>query len=68
MASKEPTSIKEALQQDHQKATIIEEYPTLVKNKTWSLVPLLPNRKAIGCKWVFKVNENPTGSILKYKA
>ena len=49
MASKEPTSIKEALQQDHQKATIIEEYPTLVKNKTWSLVPLLPNRKEIGC-------------------
>ena len=25
-------------------------------------------RSSIGCKWVFKVKENPDGSIYKYKA
>ena len=28
---------------------------TLKKNKTWELVDLLPNRKAVKCKWVFKL-------------
>lgn len=31
-------------------------------------MPLPHNRKAIGCKWVFKVKENPDWSILKHKA
>ncbi|RVW47474.1 Retrovirus-related Pol polyprotein from transposon RE2 [Vitis vinifera] len=61
-------SIQEALQQDHWKVAMVEEYSTLVKNKTWSLVPLPPNRRIIGYKWVFKVKENPDGGILKHKA
>lgn len=40
----------------------------LRRNNTWSLVPLPPNRKAIGCKWVFKVKENPDGTVHKHKA
>ncbi|GAU43783.1 hypothetical protein TSUD_378080 [Trifolium subterraneum] len=31
-------------------------------------VPLPPHKKAIGCKWIFRVKENPDGSINKYKA
>jgi histone deacetylase 1/2 len=31
-------------------------------------VPLPPHRKAIGCKWIFRVKENPDGSINRYKA
>lgn len=45
-----------------------EEYNDLLKNQTWSLVPLPPNRTSIGCKWVFRTKENPDGSINKYKA
>jgi len=35
---------------------------SLLKNKTWTLTELPPGRKAIGCKWVFKVKPD------KYKA
>ncbi|XP_019425088.1 PREDICTED: uncharacterized protein LOC109333966 [Lupinus angustifolius] len=30
---------------------------------TWSRVPLPPHRKAIGCKWVFKIKQNPDGTV-----
>lgn len=44
------------------------EFTALQNNQMWSLVELPPNRKAIGCKWVFRVKENLDGSINKYKA
>jgi len=45
-----------------------EEYKSLIKNKTWQLVDLPRNRKAIGCKWVFKAKRNALGEIDRYKA
>ena len=45
-----------------------QEYQALKKNHTWDLVPLPSNRKAVDCKWVFRVKENADGSINKYKA
>lgn len=46
-----------------------DEFTTLMKNNTWSLVSLSTNRQEIGCKWVFRIKENnPDGSINKYKA
>ncbi|MCH80541.1 retrovirus-related Pol polyprotein from transposon TNT 1-94, partial [Trifolium medium] len=44
------------------------EYDALMTNNTWSLVQLPDDRKAIGCKWVFRLKQNPDGSINKYKA
>lgn len=45
-----------------------DEFSALIRNGTWSLVPLPEGKKAIGCKWVFKVKENPNGTFNKYKA
>nr|KYP48064.1 Retrovirus-related Pol polyprotein from transposon TNT 1-94 [Cajanus cajan] len=45
-----------------------QEYSALLKNNTWTLVQLPPNRNAIGCKWVFRIKENFDGSVNKYKA
>lgn len=42
-----------------------EEYTAFMKNNTWSLVPLPPNREPIGCKWVFRVKENADDSLIK---
>ncbi len=45
-----------------------EEMAALDANKTWELVPLPEEKKAIGCKWVYKVKHNSDGSISRYKA
>lgn len=43
------------------------EYEALLANNTWTLMPLPPPRKSIGCKWVFRTKENPDGSVNKFK-
>jgi histone deacetylase 1/2 len=45
-----------------------DEYNALLNNNTWTLTNLPSDRKVIGCKWVFRIKQNPDGSILKYKA
>ena len=52
----EPTTIQEARSGDHAaewKVATDSEYNSLIENKTWRLVELPPERKAVGCKWVF---------------
>jgi hypothetical protein len=44
------------------------EYTTLLKNKTWQLVPRKPGANIIDCKWVYKVKKKADGSIDRYKA
>lgn len=44
------------------------EFSALQHNDTWSLVPKPPGQNIISCKWVFKVKENPDGTVDKYKA
>lgn len=68
LAHVEPTSVKQALASSQWQAAMKTEFDALQANNTWSLVPLPPHRRAIGCKWVFRVNENPDGSVNKYKA
>ncbi len=40
---------------------------TLDVNVTWELVVLPEDKKAIGCKWVYKVKHNVDGSVSRYK-
>jgi histone deacetylase 1/2 len=68
LAHCEPTNVKQALADSQWLKVMQAEYTTLMNNKTWSLVSLPAHRKAIGCKWVFRIKENPDGSINKYKA
>ncbi|RVW60450.1 Retrovirus-related Pol polyprotein from transposon RE2 [Vitis vinifera] len=67
-AVKEPKTVELALQKDEWKQATISELEALQRNNTWSLVPLLEGRIPIGCRWVYKVKENPNGSVRKYKA
>ena len=45
-----------------------EEMQALCKNKTWDLVPHSPHKKAIGCRWIFKVKYSANDSVNHYKA
>ena len=44
-----------------------EEIETLHKNKTWELVSLLHGRKAIGNKWVYKINCDGNDQVERYR-
>ena len=44
------------------------EIAALESNHTWTPTPLPPNKKVIGCKWVYKVKYKSNGSIERYKA
>jgi hypothetical protein len=44
------------------------EIDALELNKTWQLTSLPPDKKAIGCKWVYKVKLKADGSLERYKA
>ena len=68
IAHLEPKTAKQALSQPVWHNAMKIEFEALLNNNTWTLVHLPPNRNAIGCKWVFRVKENPDGSINKYKA
>ena len=67
----EPSTIQEAKSSDHAaewKVATDSEYNSLIENKTWKLVELLPRRKAIGCKWVFKLKHAADGTVERFKA
>lgn len=66
----EPTTIKEALSGKHSKQwkeAADAEYKALMENDTWELVKLPRERKAIGCKWVFRVKYNGEGQVERFK-
>jgi len=48
--------------------TMQEEVEALHKNKTWSLVELPEGRKAIGCKWVYKIKRDSNKQVERYRA
>lgn len=39
------------------------EIDTLKQNCTWTIEFLPPGKKAIGCKWVYKVKYNSDGTV-----
>ena len=43
------------------------EIADLVSNHTWTLTPLPSNKKAIGCKWVYRMKYKADGSVERYK-
>ena len=48
-------------------AAALEEFNALLENGTFELIKLPPNRKTIGCRWVFKLKRKPDGSVDRHK-
>ena len=66
----EPMTIEEALQGNNAKEwreAANSEYSALMENNTWELVELPKGRRAIGCKWVFRVKYDGKGEVERFK-
>ena len=74
MASKdtvEPATVSEALHGPHSeqwREAMQEEIDSLQEHDVYELTELPRGRKAVGCKWVFKIKHNADGSVERYKA
>src|SRR5690606_31071738 len=66
-----PITYSEAtIGQDKQKwmESMQTEIDALIRNDTWELVPYTEDLQIIGSKWVYRIKQNPGGSIEKYKS
>lgn len=66
--AKEPSSYKEACLYPEWIEAMNAELHALIDNKTWKLTELPPNKKPIGCKWIYKVKLKADGTIERCKA
>ncbi|KAM2668187.1 hypothetical protein EV2_019802 [Malus domestica] len=64
----EPQNFHEANNQDVWKEAMREELKALDLHKTWSITKLPKGKKAVGCKWIYKIKFNSDGSIERHKA
>ncbi|KAL0354232.1 UNVERIFIED_CONTAM: Retrovirus-related Pol polyprotein from transposon RE2 [Sesamum angustifolium] len=64
----EPKSFAEAMKYPEWRQAMHEEIQALEHNKTWRITHLPDGKKAIGCKWVYKLKLKADGSVDRYKA
>ena len=67
-AEREPTSYSEAVKNKGWREAMQQEISALEHNKTWVVQNLPDGKKALGCKWVYKIKHNSDGTIERLKA
>ncbi|KAM6550689.1 hypothetical protein CsatB_000497 [Cannabis sativa] len=64
----EPNLVPEVLKHMEWSKSMLGENRSLIKNKTWILVPPSLEYNIVGNKWVFKENLNADGNFQRFKA
>ncbi|CAN1192604.1 Retrovirus-related Pol polyprotein from transposon TNT 1-94 [Linum perenne] len=64
----EPQTYWEAVRSENWKQAMNDELQALVSNGTWVITELPAGKRAIGCKWVYRVKYKADGSVERYKA
>ena len=59
-----PNTVKDPKWQN----VMVIEIAVLESNQTWTVTLLPPHKKAIGCKWVYRVKYKVDGTVERYKA
>ncbi|KAJ4769875.1 Retroelement pol polyprotein-like [Rhynchospora pubera] len=65
---KEPEHFGEAMKDDKWREAMRVEIEALERNGTWTIENLPHGKKAIGCKWVYRIKYHSDGTIERYKA
>jgi histone deacetylase 1/2 len=63
----EPPRFLEAASNSRWKFVMLEEMELISHDQTWQLVQLPPKKKSIIAKWIYKVKNNSSGKLSKYK-
>jgi hypothetical protein len=64
----EPASFREAEREESWRQAMIDELKSIEDNGTWELTSLPAGQQAIGLKWVYKVERDEAGNIVRHKA
>ncbi|WVY98728.1 hypothetical protein V8G54_030879 [Vigna mungo] len=64
----EPTHFSEAIQDSRWQAAMANELQALQNNGTWTLTTIPPGKKALGCKWIYKIKYHSDGTVERFKA
>ncbi|KAL2945484.1 Retrovirus-related Pol polyprotein from transposon TNT 1-94 [Bienertia sinuspersici] len=64
----EPKNIQSAINCSEWVESMNEELEALESNNTWEITDLPPNKKPIGCKWLYRIKYNPDGSVERHKS
>jgi len=67
-AKHEPTTYSEAVKDAQWREAMQREIQALETNETWVIEDMPANKKALGCKWVYKIKYNSDGTVKSYKA
>ncbi|XP_021746663.1 uncharacterized protein LOC110712507 [Chenopodium quinoa] len=64
----EPRNFNEVMQHEGWKEAMRKEITAPENNETWVMEKIPPGKKALGCRWVYKVKLNSDGTIERWKA
>jgi len=64
----EPSTVKQALISPPWRQAMQADFDALMENKTLTLTSLPSGKAAIDCKWVFRIKENPDGTLNRYRS
>ncbi|GJY92005.1 retrovirus-related pol polyprotein from transposon TNT 1-94 [Tanacetum coccineum] len=65
---REPVTYYEAIKDKRWRSTMDSELEALERNQTWTTEELTSNKKALGCKWEYKIKYKSDGTIERFKA
>ncbi|KAL3652410.1 hypothetical protein CASFOL_002091 [Castilleja foliolosa] len=64
----EPSSDEQAMQIPQWREAMNKEFTALMRNRTWCLTDLPKDKRAIGCRWVYKLKRAADGTVARCKA